>query len=154
MTLRLSPSFTLGELSRTGNTALADANEAEARAFVVPLTALCVNVLQPIRDHFKAPVSINPGFRGAAVNAKVGGSKTSQHCKGEAADFTVPGADIDAVYRWIVTESGIKYGQCILEKPPGKAWIHASLGAPWRDAAKCGQALTFDGKTYQPWKPA
>lgn len=48
-------------------------------------------LLQQIRDHFKAPVTINSGYRSPAHNAAVGGVKNSQHTKGTAADIVVRG---------------------------------------------------------------
>lgn len=146
--MNLSPHFTLAELTRTGRTALQATNAAEAQAYLPALQALCSTVLEPIRARF-GPVKINSGFRGPAVNAAVGGSATSQHSKGEAADIVCPGATLDEVMAWIVHESGIPYGQVIREP----SWVHVSLGAPWRPAPKCGQALqTSDGKTYSPWR--
>lgn len=144
--MSLSLHFTLAEMTRTGQTALAVRNANEAHPYIPALTALCTTILEPIRARF-GPVKVNSGFRGPAVNAAVGGSPTSQHSKGEAADIVCPGASLDEVMVWIVN-SGIKYGQVIRE--PG--WVHVSLGAPWRTAAKCGQALkTSDGKTYKAW---
>lgn len=48
--------------------------------------ALVLNVLQPLRDAWGAPLAINSGYRCPAVNKAVGGVSTSQHTKGEAAD--------------------------------------------------------------------
>ena len=50
-----------------------------------------VMVLQTIRDHFDAPVTINSGYRTPQYNAKVGGAAQSQHCYGTAADIVVKG---------------------------------------------------------------
>ena len=145
--MSLSPHFTLAEMTRTGQTSLAVKNANEAHPYIPALTALCSTILEPIRARF-GPVKVNSGFRGPAVNAAVGGSATSQHSKGEAADIVCPGASLDEVMAWIVNESGIRYGQVIRE--PG--WVHISLAAPWREASRCGQALkTSDGKTYKAW---
>ena len=57
------------------------------------------------------------------------------------------------LHRWIVTESGLRYGQCILERPPGRSWVHVSLGEPWRLASRSRQALIFDGVQYRTWTP-
>lgn len=51
------------------------------------ILALTENVLQPLRDAWGKPLAINSGYRCPAVNAAVGGVKTSQHLKGEAADI-------------------------------------------------------------------
>jgi hypothetical protein len=152
--VNLSPHFTFAEMTRTGQAALQDMNRTEATAFTQSLTRVCVDLLEPIRVRFGV-VKVHSGFRGAAVNAAIGGSKTSQHMRGEACDFSVPGLSFDVVFRWIVQDSGIAFGQAILEgRTPTPTWIHVSLGAPWRDAALCRQALRFDGARYTPWTPA
>ena len=56
-----------------------------------------VQLLQDIRDHFGAPVVITSGYRTAAHNAAVGGSKSSQHLLGRAADLWVEGTTVEAV---------------------------------------------------------
>ena len=56
-----------------------------------------VMVLQSIRDHFDAPVSITSGYRTTQYNAKVGGVDQSQHCYGTAADIAVKGVGVDTV---------------------------------------------------------
>ena len=143
--MNLSPHFTFDELTRTGQSALQAKNREEAKAYMQALTDLAA-MLEVIRAKF-GPIRVNSGFRGPAVNAAVGGSATSQHSKGEAADIGCGVSDAE-LHRWIVTQSGLKFGQCILEQPPGRSWVHISLGAPYRDAKRCGESLKFDGKAY------
>ena len=63
----------------------------------------------------------------------------------------MPGVDDSELHRWIVKDSGLKYGQCILERPPGKSWVHVSICGT-RDPKRCNEALTFDGTSYKPYK--
>nr|DAX09554.1 MAG TPA: peptidase [Caudoviricetes sp.] len=56
-----------------------------------------VMVLQSIRSHFGAAVTINSGYRTPQYNTKVGGVAHSQHCYGTAADITVRGQTPAAV---------------------------------------------------------
>ena len=147
--MTLTQHFSFEELTRTGQSALQDANRKEAMVYVERLKALA-EMLEVIRAKF-GPVSVTSAFRGPSVNAAAKGSKTSQHLLGEAADIGCGASDED-LHKWIVTESGLKFGQCILEQPPGKSWIHISLGAPWRDPKRCGESLYFDGKNYLPKK--
>ena len=62
-----------------------------------------VQVLQAIRDHFGAPVVITSGYRTAEHNAAVGGSKSSQHLLGRAADFYVEDVPVATVAAYAET---------------------------------------------------
>lgn len=91
------------------------------------LEKLIYTILQPIRDEFKRPIKVNSGYRCKELNALVGGSKTSQHVKGEAADIT--SSDNRKLWNLIVSmikDGKIQVGQLINEK--NLSWIHISLG--------------------------
>lgn len=62
-----------------------------------------VTVLQQIRDHFKAPVTINSGYRTEAKNKTVGGAAYSQHKYGTAADIVVKGVPPAEVAKYAET---------------------------------------------------
>jgi zinc D-Ala-D-Ala carboxypeptidase len=147
---KLSTSFTLEELAGANDPKWRDAQIAGLST--VPATGprdktvharlrdLARIILQPIRDHVGRPIRVNSGYRSPAKNASVpGSSKTSQHMLGEAADIAVPGftdAQLRGLFDWIAFTSIIPFGQVIFEdKRPneeGGAWIHVSLGAPYR----------------------
>jgi hypothetical protein len=92
------------------------------------LKTLCEKVLQPVRDNFKMGVKVNSGYRHPEVNAKVGGSKTSDHCKGQAADIEIPSIANADLANWI--SDNLSYTQLILEfyTPgiPDSGWVHVS----------------------------
>jgi len=149
--MNLSSSKIMWELTCISQTPLQATNRTEAQACLPPPTEPDA-LLEVIRVHFGKPLKINSGFRGASVNAGTpGASKTSPHMKGEAADIEIPGIDDAELHRWIVKDSGLQFGQCILERPPGKSWVHVSIRGT-RDPKSCQQALTFDGTRYAPWK--
>jgi hypothetical protein len=112
------------------------------------LLQLCANVLQPIRDHYQKGVKVNSGYRSPDVNAKVGGSRTSDHTRGMAADIEIPGvpnADLAAYIR-----DNLQFTQLILEfytpGVPDSGWVHVSY-----DSANLKKqdltATRKDGKT-------
>lgn len=150
---QLSPHFSFEELVHTDLSEYQKANAFEAESYTAALTALCTTLLEPVRAQF-GPVSIHSGFRGLTVNAAANGRSNSQHLRGEAADFHCPGARLEDVMRWLVYDSGLHYGQVILEGRRGPpTWIHLSLGRPYRLGSSCMQALTTsDGKNYAPYK--
>lgn len=52
-----------------------------------------IALLQEIRDHFGASVTVNSGYRTESYNQKIGGASRSQHVQGTAADIVVKGVD-------------------------------------------------------------
>lgn len=93
------------------------------------LRKLAEDVLQPIRDAWRSPIVVNSGFRSEAVNKAVGGSKTSQHRLGEAADISIGGKERNKkLFNFInklIQKGTIKVGQLIDEY--NYSWIHVSL---------------------------
>jgi len=62
-----------------------------------------IELLEQIREHFNAPITINSGYRSPEHNAKVGGAKGSYHVKGMAADIVVKGVPPSRVYNYLNT---------------------------------------------------
>ena len=112
------------------------------------LIHLAETVLQPVRDHFGKPVAISSGYRSPALCEAIGSSAKSQHAKGEAADFEIPGVDNMQLAIWI--SKNTKFDQLILEfyEPgdPNSGWAHCSAvkeGA----RAQVLKATKVEGKT-------
>ena len=139
--MSLSKNFTEKELTKT-DTGLTNIPGEKAKAFIL---LLAVFLLQPIRDRF-GKYTINSGYRCPRVNSAVGGSSASQHLEGQAADGYPEEADIYEVYRWIVEESGIHFGQCIIY--PAKGFIHISLPRLYKSNS---HALICYGGKYFPY---
>jgi D-alanyl-D-alanine dipeptidase len=74
------------------------------------------------------PVNITSGYRSPDVNAAVGGSNTSHHSRGMAADLTVVGKTNKDVCEWI--RDNLKFTQLIWEFPtkenPQAGWVHVA----------------------------
>ena len=107
------------------------------------LVELVKNVLDPIREHFGKPVTVNSGYRGKKLNKAIKGSKNSQHCKGQAADIEIIGISNYDLACWI--RDNMDFDQLILEfhnrKVPDSGWVHVSWNSPKKNRK---QTLTID----------
>lgn len=129
--MKLTPDFHLSEFLKSQTAHRLGVDMTPPARVVESLTNLCVAILQPVRDHFGKPVSISSGYRPLSVNRAIGSSDSSQHVKGEAADFEIPGVPNPEVAKWI--EDHLLFDQLILEfytqGDPNSGWIHASFCA-------------------------
>lgn len=121
LNIQLSKNFNLGEFVRT-YTGFENIPDQE---HIAALQALVNTILQPLRDAVGKPISITSGYRNPAVNAAVGGSKSSQHMKGEAADFRITGMTNAEIIR-IIQALRLPYDQLIEYNKKGSTWIHVS----------------------------
>ena len=126
--MNLTKNFTLSEMTKSETALRYDMDNSIDQTAISNLQALAVYVLQPVRDHYGKGVKVNSGFRHPDVNAKVGGSKTSDHCKGMAADIEIPGVPNHELAEWI--KANLPYTQLILEfytrGVPDSGWVHVS----------------------------
>lgn len=123
--IRLGKYFTLDEFVRT-STGIDNIPPPEV---VERLKLLVRNVLDPLREALGKPISINSGYRSEAVNdAVVGSSKTSQHPKGEAADFRVAGMTNQQIID-VIRKLRLPYDQLIDEQRGSSLWVHVSHAA-------------------------
>ena len=93
-----------------------------------------VVLLQCIREHFGAKVHITSGYRTAAHNAAVGGSKSSQHLLGRAADFWVEDTPVASVAAYAETllpgRGGIgRYPKDAKHSTRKTGWVHIDTRA-------------------------
>ncbi len=124
---KLSDHFTFEELTETNHEELQEENRKEAVKYKDNLTRVAKELLEPIRNHFGVPVKVTSGYRGTELNELVGGSITSQHCRGEAGDIEVRGYTTREkkieVIKWII-DNIKEFGQLLLERDI----VHISLG--------------------------
>ena len=116
-TRQLSPSFRVREFACKGSD-------------VVLIDDELVVLLQCIREHFGKPVHITSGYRTAEHNAAVGGSKSSQHLLGRAADFWVEGVPVatvaDYAEKLLPGRGGIgRYPKDAAHPSRKTGWVHS-----------------------------
>jgi hypothetical protein len=133
MTMQLTEHFTLAELTRSNKaTELGIDNTPPPE--LIPRLVLLAEMLERIRSTLNAPIIVTSGYRGEKLNMAVGGSSTSDHPRGHAADIVSPryGTATDVAKALAPLVSVIGIGQIILEGVRGKQWVHVSTRAPER----------------------
>ena len=86
--MQITRNFSLDEFVKSETAAKYNIDNTPSQNVVNNIVSLC-GVLQKIRDRYGKPMHINSGYRCPKLNSKVGGSKTSQHMNGSAADISV-----------------------------------------------------------------
>jgi len=126
--VKLSKNFSLDEMTKSQTAIRMGLSNNPSEGEVENLRLLCERVLQPVRDHFNHTVTISSGYRNEILSQKIGSSRNSQHCKGEAADFEIFGVSNKELADYIHEE--LEYDQLILEywkeSDPNSGWVHCS----------------------------
>ena len=146
--MNLTKNFTLAEMTKSETALRHGLENNPGEQELAALQLLAEKVLQPVRDHYGMGVKVNSAYRHPDVNSKVGGSRNSDHTRGQAADIEIPGVANADLAKWI--KDNLEFRQLILEfyTPgiPDSGWVHVSYVA--EDNKK--QVLTAtkkDGKT-------
>lgn len=124
---QLSEHFKLSEFTQSGTARRHKVKNVPGPREVERLRFLCVKSLEPMRRRFGA-IRITSGFRCKKLNAMVGGSPTSQHVLGEAADIHTGGRELSEKMFGFAKQN-VPFDQLILEHNPahGIYWLHISL---------------------------
>jgi zinc D-Ala-D-Ala carboxypeptidase len=147
--MNLSKNFTLAEMTKSSTAKRLGIDNTANEAQIESLRELCQKVLQPIRDNF-GPVRVTSGLRVPALNTAIGGSSSSQHCKGEASDIDF-GNRNGEVFEWI--KANLNFDQLIWEFGDSKCpdWIHISYKYG-KNRKQILKAVKQNGKTkYLPF---
>ena len=127
--MKLSEHFSLEEMTKSQTALRRNLPNQPSEAQTEALVLLCENVLEPVRSHFSIPFTPSSGYRSAELCVAIGSSVSSQHAKGEAADFEVPSISNLELCTWII--NNLDFDQLILECYTGgnTGWVHCSYKA-------------------------
>lgn len=104
---------------------------------------LAVNIFEPIRKYRGKPIKINSGYRSSALNRAIGGSKSSQHCSGEAVDLPLTADEFHFIKNNLVFDQLIwEFGTDL--QP---SWVHVSFSSTRKNRMQVLKAKKVGGKT-------
>jgi hypothetical protein len=146
--MNLTKNFTLAEMTKSETALRHGLENNPGEQELAAMKLLAEKVLQPVRDHFKKGVKVNSAYRHPDVNQRVGGSRNSDHTRGQAADIEIPGVANAELAEWI--RDNLEFRQLILEfyTPgiPDSGWVHVSYVAE-DNKKEVLTATRKDGKT-------
>ncbi len=147
---QITKNFTLAELTYSDTAKSKGLDNTPSEIEYKNMKNLCENLLQPLREKIGKPIKVNSCYRGKQLNEAVGGSKTSQHCKGEAADIEIIGmSNYDLA---IYIKDNFDFDQLILEyadnlkNDKNSGWVHVSYVSSSVNRKQC---LTINKKGTQ-----
>ena len=127
--MNLTKNFSLIELTKSQTAERKGIDNTPSPTHQENLKSLCTAILQPVRDHFSKVVTISSGYRSPELCTAIGSKITSQHAKGQAADFEIFGVSNKSLADYI--DSELHYDQLILEywneSEPNSGWVHCSF---------------------------
>ena len=127
--MNLSDNFSLLELTKSQTAERKGIDNTPSPEHQENLKLLCTHIQQPVRDHFERVVSVSSGYRSPELCTAIGSKITSQHAKGQAADFEIFGLSNQELAIWI--HENLEYDQLILEywkkEDPSSGWVHCSF---------------------------
>jgi len=155
--MQLSKHLSLAEVTRSDSAKRNRISNEPTPAHLENFKLLAEKVFEPIREHFKVPIHISSGYRSAALNKKIGGSLTSQHCSGEAIDIDMDGSASGVTNKQVFDfiKQHLNFDQMIWEfgTDSNPDWVHVSYESTGKQRKQVLKAIKQGGKTsYVPYK--
>jgi len=153
--MQLSKNLALAEVIRSETAKRKEISNMPTPEHIENFKKLAENVFQPIREHFGVPIHISSGYRSKALNTAVGGSLSSQHCKGEAIDIDMDGTSITNKQIFDFIKENLNFDQMIWEfgTDANPDWVHVSYESTGKQRKQILKAVKAGGATkYLPFK--
>ena len=148
--MKLSENLHLAEVTKSQTATRLGIDNTPKIEHLKALRAVANNIFQNVREHFNVPIAVTSGYRSEALNEAIGGSKSSQHSKGEALDLDADvfgGIENSHIFHYI--EMSLVFDQLIWEfgDEENPAWVHCSYKANGENRMEVLMASKVNGKT-------
>ena len=126
--MKLSEHLDLSEVIRSDSAKRNGISNMPTPEHIENFKLLAEKIFEPIREHFCVPIRISSGYRSKELNAKIGGSATSQHCKGQAVDIDMDGTSLTNKQIFDYIKDNLPFDQLIWEfgNEENCDWVHVS----------------------------
>ena len=113
------------------------------------METIAEKIFEPLRAYVGGPIKINSFYRSPELNKAIGGSTTSQHCKGQAIDIDDTFGRITNAEMYHFIKEHLDFDQMIWEfgDDDNPDWVHVSYVSPEKNRNRCLKAYRKDGKT-------
>ena len=147
--MKISNHITYAEAIQSNTAKRRGIDNTPSQTQVEAMKLLAEKVFEPLREWVGGPIKVNSFFRSEALNEAIGGSGTSQHCKGQAIDIDdVYGRKSNAeMYNWI--KENLDFDQMIWEFGTDMQpnWVHVSYVSEEKNRNKCLKAYKEHSRT-------
>ena len=140
--MKISDNITYAEAIHSNTAKRRGIDNTPNPAQVETMKVTAEKIFEPLRKWVGGPIKVNSFFRSAELNKAIGGSKTSQHCKGQAIDIDdVFGYKTNAeMYNWV--KENLDFDQMIWEfgTDMNPNWVHVSYVSDEDNRNRCLKA--------------
>jgi len=149
--MKLSKNLSLKEVTKSNTAIKKGISNNPTHEHLDNLVKLAANIFQPIREAFGVPIGISSGYRSIQLNDIIGGSGSSQHCKGEALDLDADifgGCTNEEIFFFI--RDNLEFDQLIGEFPNEDGeykWVHVSYTGSRTNRMMILEANKVKGRT-------
>ena len=148
--MKLSNNLSVAEVIKSNTAKRCGISNEPTIEHLENLKAIALNIFQPARDYFNNPICVTSGYRSEDLNERIGGSKTSQHSKGQALDLDAQafgGITNKELFNYISEHTS--FDQLIWEFGDAKEpdWVHVSYVNDRENRGERLVAYKKEGKT-------
>lgn len=148
--MKLSNHLDLSEVTRSESAKRNQISNMPTPEHIENFKLLAEKIFERIREHFGVPIHISSGYRSKELNAKIGGSSSSQHCKGQAIDIDMDGSTNGVTNKMVFDyiKDNLVFDQLIFEfgTNDNPDWVHVSYDAN-KQRGQVLKAFKLNGST-------
>jgi hypothetical protein len=144
--MKISEHLSLSEVTRSETAKRRGISNTPTAEHLENFKKLAENIFEPIREHFGVPIHISSGYRSKELNSAIGGSLSSQHCKGQAVDIDMDDSNSGVTNKMVFDyiKDNLEFDQLINEFD--YSWVHVSY-TNGNNRGQILKAVKSNGKT-------